>query len=194
MKTAAQKGKKLVVADNVASSSSGTEISLGGSGMDNQGVEKCVAQESMVANSVTENLTIPMQVPVLNQEEGCDSQLNAESQANPVEEVQLVGPIKAVVNNAKGKKKRKTIEDILGFSKVNTQSNKGRKNKHKCVVFRSAVTAAALSASISSEGIVNRNRIILNEAQAIWECNKIIGVGYDGEEEEVISKIAEMVA
>lgn len=51
-----------------------------------------------------------------------------------------------------------------------------------------------MSASISSNGIANRNRLLLNEAQTIWEVNKVIGIGYDGDEEEVISKIAEMEA
>jgi len=61
------------------------------------------------------------------------------------------------------------------------------------VVLRSAVAAATLSASVSSGGINNRNRILLNEAQSIWEINKLNGIGYDGDEEEVISKIAEMI-
>ncbi|KAI8539808.1 hypothetical protein RHMOL_Rhmol09G0211700 [Rhododendron molle] len=39
---------------------------------------------------------------------------------------------------------------------------------------------------------MNRNRIILDKAQAIWTCNKIMGLGYDGEEDEVISKFADM--
>lgn len=77
----------------------------------------------------------------------------------------------------------------MGFSKVNT-GNKGKKNK-KCVVLRSAIATAALSASISSKGISNRNKILLNEAQAIWTVDKI---NYDGDENEVISKIAEMEA
>lgn len=40
-------------------------------------------------------------------------------------------------------------------------------------------------------GIVNRNRILLNEAQAAWTVNKMLGLSYDGDEEEVISKIYE---
>lgn len=61
------------------------------------------------------------------------------------------------------------------------------------MVLRSAVSAAALSASLSSDGINNRNRILLNEAQTIWEMNKLYGIGYDGDENEVISKIVEMI-
>lgn len=101
-------------------------------------------------------------------------------------------PINAAVKGVQGKRNRKNINEILGFSKVNT-GNKGKKNK-KCVVLRSAVAKAALSASISSEGINNRNRILLNEAQAIWTVDKIMGLSYDGDENEVISKIAEMEA
>lgn len=62
------------------------------------------------------------------------------------------------------------------------------------MVLRSTVAAAALSASISSEGFVNRNRILLNQAQTIWEINKAFGIGYHGDEAEVISKIADMEA
>lgn len=62
------------------------------------------------------------------------------------------------------------------------------------VLLRSAIAAAALSASVSTEGISNRNKIILSEAQAIRQMNKIIGYNYDGDNEEVISKIAELKA
>lgn len=59
------------------------------------------------------------------------------------------------------------------------------------MLLRSAVAAAA-SESISTEEILNRNNLILSEAQAIWECNKIMGIGYEGDENEVISKIVQM--
>ncbi|KAI8543397.1 hypothetical protein RHMOL_Rhmol08G0214300 [Rhododendron molle] len=103
-------------------------------------------------------------------------------------------PIKAAINGVRGKKKRKTIDDILGLTKVNSLNNKSRNNKPKCAIYWSAVAALALSAFISSNGVSNRNRIILDEAQAIWTYNKIMGLGYDGEEDEVISKFADMVA
>lgn len=102
--------------------------------------------------------------------------------------------IQSAVKGLQGKKKRKNINDILGFTRVksaNTNSKVGRK-KGKCVLLRSAVASAALSASISSEGINNRNRILLDEAQAIWAINKLHGINYDGDEQEVISKIAEL--
>lgn len=98
-------------------------------------------------------------------------------------------PIQSAVKSLQGKKKRKNINDILGFSKVKPVKGGGKK-KNKGDARRSAIAAAALSASISSEGINNRNQILLNEAQAIWAINKIHGIGYDGDEHEVISKIA----
>lgn len=101
-------------------------------------------------------------------------------------------PINAAVKSIQGKRNRKNIDEILGFSKV-VRGSKGKRNK-KCVVLRSAVATAALSASISPEGINNRNKILLNEAQAIWAVDKIMGLSYDGNEDEVISKIAEMEA
>ncbi|KAI8524293.1 hypothetical protein RHMOL_Rhmol13G0139200 [Rhododendron molle] len=73
-------------------------------------------------------------------------------------------PIKATINGVKGKNKRKTIDDILGFTQVNSFNNKSRNNKPKCAIYRSAVVTLALSASISSDGVINRNRIILDEA------------------------------
>ncbi|KAI8528552.1 hypothetical protein RHMOL_Rhmol12G0157200 [Rhododendron molle] len=106
----------------------------------------------------------------------------------------LSAPIKAAINGVKGKKKRKTIDDILGFTRVSSFNNKSRNNKPKCAVYRFANAALSLSASLSSDGVINRNRIILDEAQAIWTCNKIMGLGYDGEEDEVISRLADMVA
>lgn len=109
-----------------------------------------------------------------------------------VEEDQL--PIQAAINGSKGKSKRKNINDILGYSKVSKGNIKGRRNKSKCVLLRSAVASAALSASLSSGGINNRNRILLDEAKAIWEVDKMFGLQYDGDEREVISKIADMEA
>ncbi|KAG5525843.1 hypothetical protein RHGRI_032211 [Rhododendron griersonianum] len=60
--------------------------------------------------------------------------------------------------------------------------------KQECVVFRSAIAAATLS--VSTEGIINRNRIVLNESQAVlWTVTKIMETDYLGNDEEVISKI-----
>ncbi|KAI8552656.1 hypothetical protein RHMOL_Rhmol06G0282900 [Rhododendron molle] len=92
------------------------------------------------------------------------------------------------------KKKQKTIEDLLGIPKAkntkNTKKGGGRK-KQKCVVFRAAAAAVALS--VSSEDIRNRNRLIrLDAAQAAWTVTKIIGADYTGNEEEVVSKIMVM--
>lgn len=103
-------------------------------------------------------------------------------------------PIQAAVKGIKGKSKRKDINEILGYSKVDKGTIKGKKKNNKCVMLRSAVAAAALSASISSGNINNRNRILLDEAKAIWEVDKMFGIRYDGDEMEVISKIADMEA
>lgn len=89
------------------------------------------------------------------------------------------------------RKKKKSINQILGLPKSFSNYNGGRK-KQKCVLFRSAVAAAAMSATTS--GIENRNRILLNEAQTIWSVNKIMGLGYDGDEDEVISRLMIMEA
>lgn len=75
--------------------------------------------------------------------------------------------IQAAVKGVQGKNRRKHIDEILGNSKVNKSNQKGGKGKKKCGVLRSAIAAAALSASVSTEGISNRNKIILSEAQTI---------------------------
>lgn len=56
--------------------------------------------------------------------------------------------------------------------------------KQKCDLFKSAAAAATLSSS--SDGI---NRIHLNESEAVWSLNKIRGIGYKGDDKEVISRI-----
>ncbi|KAG5532640.1 hypothetical protein RHGRI_027065 [Rhododendron griersonianum] len=149
-------------------------------------------QESWVKNLVKEN---PVIAENLRGENDKDENIPEHHfEAFRTENEPFSASIKAAINGVKGKKKRKTIDDILGITRVNSVNNKSRNNKPKCAVYRSAVAALALSASISSDGVINRNRIILDEAQAIWTCNKIMGLGYDGEEDEVISKFADMVA
>ncbi|KAI8568563.1 hypothetical protein RHMOL_Rhmol02G0210800 [Rhododendron molle] len=70
------------------------------------------------------------------------------------------------------------------FSKQVSSPLAGRRRKKgKSAIYRSAVAALALSVSISEGGIANRNRILLNEAQAAWTLNKIMGLKYDGDED-----------
>ncbi|KAI8553504.1 hypothetical protein RHMOL_Rhmol05G0021000 [Rhododendron molle] len=149
---------------------------------------------SWVANSINENSASPSILSERNDEgeNGADRLL--QNLVTHTHDEPFSAPLKAAINGVKGKNNRKSIYDILGFSKVNSFNNKGRRNKQKCGAFRSAVAVVALSSSLSSEGVINRNRIILNEAQAIWECNKIMGVGYDGDEDEVVSRFVEMEA
>lgn len=53
--------------------------------------------------------------------------------------------------------------------------------------------AATISLSISSDGISSKNIIILNKAQVIiWDIDKSLGIGYDGDELEVISNISRL--
>ena len=49
--------------------------------------------------------------------------------------------------------------------------------------------AAAAAMSVSTEGIINRNKIVLNESKAAWSVTKILGTDYMGNDEEVISRI-----
>lgn len=83
-----------------------------------------------------------------------------------------------VKENAKHKRKQKTIEEILGIPSTRKSKKGGKKNKQKkSVVFRGAIAEAALS--VSSEGINNRNKILLNEADVL-AVTKILGEDYSG--------------
>lgn len=61
----------------------------------------------------------------------------------------------------------------------------GRRKQKKCVVFRFAIAAAALS--ISSDGI---NRIHLNAIQVAWSISKILDEDYLGDDNEIISNFS----
>ncbi|GFS40280.1 hypothetical protein Acr_00g0067550 [Actinidia rufa] len=87
----------------------------------------------------------------------------------------------------KPKRKQRSIKDILGLSKSMKSKKGGRRGKHKCVVYRSAMAAVALS--VSSEGITNRNRLLISESNAAWSITKILGTDYMGKDDEVISTI-----
>lgn len=83
-------------------------------------------------------------------------------------------PPNEVKDSEKGKWKKKSIDQILGIPK---SKKKGEKKKQSRVLFRSAVAAVALP--ISSQGI---KRTHLNEAQAVWIVNMIMGLHYMGDE------------
>ncbi|GFZ09917.1 hypothetical protein Acr_21g0005160 [Actinidia rufa] len=78
----------------------------------------------------------------------------------------------------KPKRKQRSVEDILGLSKPTMTKKGGRRGKQKCVVVRSAMAAAALS--VSTEGITNRNKILISESKAAWSVTKILGTDYMG--------------
>ncbi|KAG5564401.1 hypothetical protein RHGRI_000556 [Rhododendron griersonianum] len=84
---------------------------------------------------------------------------------SPQKQVNQVG--NSNVESGKTKKKKNLVE-ILGYpiQSLPAKNRGGRKKKNKSVVFRAAATAIALS--VSTEGISNRNRILLNESQAVW--------------------------
>lgn len=71
---------------------------------------------------------------------------------------------------SKEKKKKKQTTDILGFpNQLSPPLN----------------LFVAFSVSISSSGIENRNRILLQEAaQTVWAVNKLMGLSCDGNEDE----------
>lgn len=49
--------------------------------------------------------------------------------------------------------------------------------------------APVLDNSISDGGIANRNRLVLEEANEVWEFRKLLGLAFIGDENEVVEKI-----
>ncbi|KAI8527605.1 hypothetical protein RHMOL_Rhmol12G0088300 [Rhododendron molle] len=97
--------------------------------------------------------------------------------------VDLNAERKEVKNSEKREWKQKSIEQILDIPKTKKKGGK----RSKVVLFRFAVAAAALP--ISFERV---SRTHLDEAQAIWEVNKIMGLSYMGDEKDVIRRIVIM--
>ncbi|KAH7858981.1 hypothetical protein Vadar_030106 [Vaccinium darrowii] len=64
------------------------------------------------------------------------------------------------------------------------------KNLDKGVIVQS--TTAVASLSISSNGIRNKNRLLISEATDVWANLKTLGLSYKGDDDEVISKIAHL--
>lgn len=109
---------------------------------------------------------------------------------NDVEGIQLTVDLDFIPPNEvkdfeKGKWKKKSIDQILGIPK---SKKKGKKKKQSRVLFRSTVVVA-VALPISSQGI---KRTHLNEAQAIWTVNKIMGLHYMGDEQDLIRRLAIM--
>ncbi|KAI8523447.1 hypothetical protein RHMOL_Rhmol13G0074300 [Rhododendron molle] len=80
----------------------------------------------------------------------------------------------------KGNWKHKSTEKMLGIPK---SKKKVERKKKKCVVFRSAIAAAALSAFSR-----DTNRLHLDDAKTTWSIEKILGEDYLGVDEEALSK------
>ncbi|KAL7185647.1 hypothetical protein ACSBR2_027571 [Camellia fascicularis] len=95
------------------------------------------------------------------------------------------------VGLSKRKSKRKFLQHVLGNVAATKISRRGRRKKGgKAATFRSAV--AAISLSISLDAIANRNHIIINEAQAVWEIGKLLGLKSIKEDDEVVGKLQEL--
>ncbi|KAI8550189.1 hypothetical protein RHMOL_Rhmol06G0085500 [Rhododendron molle] len=92
--------------------------------------------------------------------------------------------VKEVKDSENGKWKQKSIEQILGIPKT---KKKDEKKIQSYVLFRSTVIAAAVP--IFCKGI---SKTHLDEAQAIWVVNKIMGLRCMGDEKDVIRRIAIM--
>ncbi|KAI7986952.1 hypothetical protein LOK49_LG14G00970 [Camellia lanceoleosa] len=100
-------------------------------------------------------------------------------------------PSKPFVGLSKRKSKRKLLQQVLGnFTAGENSRRGGRKKGGKPATIRSA--AASYSLSLSSDAIANRNRILLNEAEAVWQIGKLLDLHSDEHDAEVVSKIKEI--
>ena len=52
--------------------------------------------------------------------------------------------------------------------------------------------AASIALSFSSLAIRNQNRKIWDEAQATWKMVKLLSISFEGQEEEVVSRIVSL--
>lgn len=128
--------------------------------------------------------SIPTPVPTtFSRPANVVGQENSNQLEETIECTSVAGSGKVV--KPKARRKNKTIEEILNLTKPSSE-----RKKQKCVVYRSA--AAAMALSVSTDGIVNRNRILLNEAQAARALDNLFGNNFKGSEEEVVSKILQM--
>ncbi|GFY93080.1 hypothetical protein Acr_08g0014760 [Actinidia rufa] len=99
-------------------------------------------------------------------------QQNTPKSLNDLVQASILPAIPEINTNLddKPKRKQRSIEEIFGIPKSVKSKKGGRKSKQRCVVFRSDMAAAALS--VSTDGINNRNRILLSESKAAWSVTK----------------------
>lgn len=102
----------------------------------------------------------------------------------------IVGPKGARPTKRGRIKGKKRVCAMMGIFKKSVCMRGKSKRPISKAIFGSGV--AAISLSISSDGVNNRNRILLNEAQAVENIEKTLGIGLGGVEGEVVSKIAQM--
>ncbi|KAI8005852.1 hypothetical protein LOK49_LG07G00562 [Camellia lanceoleosa] len=131
---------------------------------------------SFVPNSFSNHTIIPKSIPLVS------------SSSSPKV---LAGPSKPILGLSKKKSKRKLLQQVLGNISAGEKSRRcGRKKGGKPATFRPE--ASTISLSLSSDAIANRNRILLNEAEAVWKIGKLLDLHSDEHDDEVVSKIKEI--
>lgn len=89
----------------------------------------------------------------------------------------------------KVKRKVRPVDQVMDIFRNSCRRGSLKRHNPKAM-FRSAIAATSLY--VSTNGIRNRNRILLNEAQAVQALDKILGTRPEGDEEEVVSKFVPM--
>ncbi|CAL5334043.1 unnamed protein product [Camellia sinensis] len=84
------------------------------------------------------------------------------------------------------------VRQPTSVPKLLRNEKRKRKKKHtsKSIIFRPAATA--IERSDLSEGITSSNNLLLNEAKAILQLGKSLGINFNGEEDDVLNKIIEV--
>ncbi|CAL5334029.1 unnamed protein product [Camellia sinensis] len=97
-----------------------------------------------------------------------------------------------LLRNEKRKRKKKVqLEGFTSFASLNGQKAAAvSKHTSKSIIFRPA--AAAIERSDLSERITSPNNLLLNEAKAILQLGKSLGINFNGEEDDVLNKIIEV--
>ncbi|CAL5334039.1 unnamed protein product [Camellia sinensis] len=84
------------------------------------------------------------------------------------------------------------VRQPTSVPKLLRNEKRKRKKKHtsKSIIFRPAATA--IERLDLSEGITSPNNLLLNEAKAILQLGKSLGINFNGEEDDILNKIIEV--
>ena len=140
-----------------------------------------------------ENLSIVPFVPTIGPTNGmvvCGSSLS-ESVPYPIVQNSHIskGKLPCTIEGDKGLQRR-AEKSGAEWRKDWIKRQRGGQKKGGNAIFRAAAAAISLSLSSNSKG--GGNCMVMDEARAVLEMSKVLGLEFGGEEEEIVSKIVEL--